>query len=149
MGLEAGLPTAAAAQAAGASALLDGRPLAPDAGDGVRALLVAVDVVEQLGAPAADVLRQASAGMRDGVAAERSRRAAVAGPVAAARIVGVLPLAGPLVALGLGIDPVEVLVSTPWGRACGLAGVALLVVAAWWSRWLVGAARVAAREAPG
>lgn len=147
MGLEAGLPSDAAARAAGAQRLsVD--VASPDARDGVCALLVAMDVVEQLGAPAADVLRQAAAGMRAGAAAERSRAAAVAGPVAAARIVGALPLAGPPLALLLGMDPVAVLLFTPWGRACGVAGVALLMLGAWWSGRLVRTARAAATAMP-
>lgn len=147
MALEAGLSADAAARAAGVQRL-SVSTVVPDARDGVRALLVALDVVEQLGAPAADVLRQAAAGMRAAAAAERFRAAAVAGPVAAARIVGALPLAGPPLALLLGFDPVAVLLLTGWGRACAVAGAALLLLGAWWSRRLVGAARAASGAVP-
>lgn len=143
MGLEAGLSVAEAGRLAGLATLDGRRPVLAEARAGVRTVLVAVDVVTELGAPAADVLRRASAGVRDGVAAERSRRAAVAGPVAAARIVASLPLAGPLLAVALGIDPVAVLLGTAWGRACGACGIALLVLSAWWARRLVAAAREA------
>jgi tight adherence protein B len=116
----------------------------PSPGAGQLAVLVAVRVVERLGAPAAGVLRRAAAGVREGVAADGRRASAVAGPATSARIVGVLPLAGPLVAWLLGVDVLAVLLGTSWGRGCAVLGLALLVLSWWWSRRLVRTATAAA-----
>jgi tight adherence protein B len=116
---------------------------------GLLAVLVAVRVVERLGAPASGVLRRAAGAVREEVAARGRRESAVAGPAASARIVGALPLGGPLVASLLGVDVLGVLLGTAWGRACAALGLALLAVSWWWSRRLVADAAAAATGPPG
>ncbi|MFC3689577.1 type II secretion system F family protein [Aquipuribacter hungaricus] len=139
--LQAGLPWAQSLVESGADRLGGTRAVARDAVPGQAAVLVAVRVVERLGAPGAGVLGRAAASLREGVAADGRRASAVAGPAASARIVGGLPLAGPLVAGMLGVDAAHVLLGTPWGRACAVLGVALLAVSWWWSARLVRLAR--------
>lgn len=142
--LQAGLSWADAVRESGADAVGGPRVVAPGARSGRGAVLVAVRVVERLGAPAAEVLRRAAGAVREGVAADGRRDSAVAGPAMSARIVGGLPLAGPVVAALLGVDAWDVLVGTSWGRACGLGGVVLLVLSWWWSARLVRRASEAA-----
>jgi len=135
--LEAGLPWSQSLAESGADGLGGARPVAPEARSGRVAVLVAVRVVERLGAPGAGVLTRAAASLREGVAAAGRRASAVAGPAASARIVGGLPLAGPFVAGLLGVDAAHVLLGTPWGRACAVLGVVLLALSWWWSTVLV------------
>lgn len=144
--LEAGLPWAQALAESGADRLGPPRRVAPDARAGRAAVLVAVRVVERLGAPGAHVLTRAAASLREDVAAAGRRSSAVAGPAASARIVGGLPLAGPVVAALLGVDAAHVMLGTPWGRACTVVGVLLLVLSWAWSARLV---RLAAGPAGG
>lgn len=135
--LHAGLSWRAAVEESGAAVLRAGQPVAPRARAGRNAVLVAFHVVERLGAPAADVLRRCAGSVRETVAADGRRASAVAGPAMSARIVGGLPLAGPLVAGLLGVDAAVVLLGTSWGRVCGVLGLALLALSWWWSSRLV------------
>ncbi|WP_380169428.1 type II secretion system F family protein [Jannaschia sp. R86511] len=145
--LHAGLSWAAAVHESGVAGLHGSRPVAPRARAGREAVLVAFHVVERLGAPAADVLRRAAGSVREAVAADGRRASAVAGPATSARIVGGLPLAGPLVAGLLGVDATAVLLGTPWGRACAVLGLSLLALSWWWSARLVrGATAVASPD---
>jgi len=138
--LQAGLPWSQSLVESGADRLGLTRPAATEARSGRAAVLVAIRVVERLGAPGSGVLIRAAASLREGVAAAGRRASAVAGPAASARIVGGLPLAGPVVATLLGVDVAHVLFGTPWGRACAVLGVLLLVLSWWWSTRLVRAA---------
>lgn len=137
--LQAGLSWSVALRESGADRLA-GRGVEPRARAGHAAVLVAVRVVERLGAPGAGVLGRAAAGVREQVADDGRRASAVAGPAMSARIVGGLPLAGPLVAALLGVDPVAVLLGTDVGRVCAVLGVLLLVLSWWWAARLVAAA---------
>jgi tight adherence protein B len=144
LGLGAGLSWQAATAQLDADVLDVRVPAAADAARGRVSVLVAVAVVARLGAPAVAVLRRAADAVRDGTEADGRRAAAVAGPAASARVVGALPLAGPLIAAVLGVDAVGVLLGTGWGRDCAAAGLTLLGVSWWWSgRLVAGAARAA------
>jgi tight adherence protein B len=71
-------------------------------------------------------------------AAEASARAtALAGPKATTRILSVLPLVGLAMGALLGVDPLRVLVGTPWGTLCLVMGLALTIVGRVWSSRLV------------
>ncbi len=135
--LGAGLPWGQALVESGADRLQGARRVDPAARPGRVAVLVALRVVERLGAPGAGVLTRAAVALREGVAAEGRRASAVAGPAASARIVASLPLAGPLVAGMLGVDAAHVLLGTGWGRVCAVVGVVLLVLSWRWSMALV------------
>lgn len=142
--VQAGLGWQVALAESGVDRLGRHRQVSGPAESAQAAVLVAVHVVERLGAPAVGVLRRAAAAAREGVAAQARRASAVAGPATSAQIVGALPLAGPLVAGLLGVNAFAVLLGTTWGRACGVLGVSLLALSWWWSRRLVRAAADAA-----
>jgi len=108
-------------------------------------LAAALRLARDHGLPAADVLRAVAEAAREVRAADAARSAACAGPLAAARIVAGLPLAGPVVASLLGVDAVGVLLGSTWGRVCLVSGLALVGIAAWWSNRLVGRARAESR----
>lgn len=145
----AGLSWQVALAESGVGSLAAGAEVRTSRPSGLLAVLVAVRVVERLGAPAAGVLRRAAAAVREEVAARGRRESAVAGPAASARIVGALPLGGPLVAWLLGVDVLGVLLGTSWGRACAVLGLCLLTLSWWWSRRLVADAAAAATGPPG
>lgn len=95
----------------------------------------------------------AGAGLADGldrlaeaIAAEQRRRAEVAaqlaGPNATALVLAALPLCGLALAASLGARPLALLLGTPLGLACAVAGVALDAAGLWWVR------RLAARASP-
>ena len=79
--------------------------------------------------------------LEEGLRAEQDRRRAVeaelAGPRATAVMLAVLPLAGMLLATGLGADPVGVLLHTPLGLACLAGGLLLDGLGLWWTSRLV------------
>jgi tight adherence protein B len=140
--VEAGLPLPAAwAHATGAAG-----PLRVDSADPVdrraaAGLAAALRLAGDHGLPAAEVLRAVAAAARDVRAADGARAAASAGPLAAARVVAGLPLAGPMLAALLGVDAPGILLGTTWGRVCLGAGLVLVGLAAWWSHRLVVRAR--------
>lgn len=84
-------------------------------------------------------------GEAERAAAEQRRAVEVelAGPRATARLLALLPLAGLLLAAGLGADPLGFLLGTPAGRACLLLGLGLEVLGLRWT------ARLADRAAAG
>ncbi|HEY6793537.1 MAG TPA: type II secretion system F family protein [Kineosporiaceae bacterium] len=100
-------------------------------------LVVAVDVSERTGAALAVTLTRLAEALRQEEAAAQERESALAGPRATAGVLAVLPLAG--LALGglLGGDPADVLVSTPPGRVCLVAGGLLWCVGRAWTARLV------------
>jgi tight adherence protein B len=108
-------------------------------------LAAALHLAEDRGLPPGDVLRVVAEAARDLRAADSARAAATAGPMAAARIVAALPLGGPVVAALLGVDPLDVLLGTAWGRVCLVGGIGFVAVGAWWSHRLVLRARDEAR----
>jgi tight adherence protein B len=79
--------------------------------------------------------------LEEGLRADSARRRAVeaelAGPRATAGLLAVLPVAGLLLATGLGADPVDVLLSTPLGLACLTGGLLLDGAGLWWTGRLV------------
>ncbi|WP_210480391.1 type II secretion system F family protein [Naasia sp. SYSU D00948] len=137
----------AAARAAGAGepvapALVAGSSAAPEEARAAwRALAAGVAVADRTGAPLADVLEQLAVTLRDLQGAERDVRAALTGPRMSGRLVLALPAVGVAFGLGLGFDPLGVLLGTPLGLACAAAG-AVLYLAGWgWTRRLVRRAR--------
>ncbi len=76
---------------------------------------------------------------------ERAVAAVLAGPRTSAGLLAVLPLGGVLLAAGLGAHPVHVLLHTPLGVGCLLAGLSLDGAGLWWTSRLVSRARRAGR----
>lgn len=134
----------AAAAAAGepvASLLRTGGGGAGGRGAGELAVLAAtVRVHERTGAPVADLLDRAAAGLRADADARLARRSALAAPLATARVLVGLPPAGLLLGFAVGADPIAVLTGTGAGRAAALLGLGAAVAGWWWSRRLVRAA---------
>jgi len=85
---------------------------------------------ETLGAPLAESVAEAAAAVRGRVARARRLDVVVAGPQATARVLSLLPLAGPVVAMALGISPRELYSGV--GGACALAGLLLLLAGRAW-----------------
>ncbi|MDP3711684.1 MAG: type II secretion system F family protein [Mycobacteriales bacterium] len=77
----------------------------------------------------------------EGLVADADRRRALeselAGPRATAGLLAVLPVAGVGLAAGLGGDPLQVLLHTPVGAVCLVAGVVLDLLGLLWTRALV------------
>jgi tight adherence protein B len=97
-------------------------------------------VSEATGAAASHTTAAAAASVRARQEADRRVGAALAGPRASMRLLTLLPLAGPLVALLLGIDPGSLYgsVAARWAAATGL----VLTAAGWrWTTALVGRAQ--------
>ncbi len=108
-------------------------------------LAAAWTVALATGAPLAPALRGMARGLRDAEQAAREVAAALAGPVATARLVLALPAVGMLFGLALGFDTATTLFATPLGWACLATGVALLLLAFAWMRGMV---RRATRPGP-
>jgi tight adherence protein B len=106
-----------------------------------RGLAAALSIAMESGAPVAPTLRQYAASLRDLAQAARDASVVLAGPVATARLVLVLPLLGLGFGLALGFDTVTTLLATPLGWACLGIGAALVALALLWNRSLVRRAR--------
>jgi tight adherence protein B len=105
-----------------------------------RALAAALEVADRTGAPLAVALARLADTLVDVGRVRRDAGTALAGPVATGRTVLLLPGAGLLLAVGLGFDPLRILLTTVPGAACLVVG-ASLVAAGWrWNRRLVRAA---------
>jgi tight adherence protein B len=78
--------------------------------------------------------------MRAAEAQRRAIEAELAGPRASAQLLAVLPLVGVGFAAALGAHPVHVLLHTPVGVGCLLAGLLLDATGVLWTRRLVSAA---------
>lgn len=102
-----------------------------------RGLAAAWKVATDAGAPLSPTLTDFAASLRSLAQLQRDRQVALAGPVATARLVMVLPAVGVLFGLALGFDSLTTLLATVPGLACLFAGVALMLVARWWSARLV------------
>ena len=103
-------------------------------------LAACFDVAEATGCPLADVLTRFAAQLEAEDDAEAARQTALAGPRATVRLLTWLPFLGLGLGLLLGVDPVEVLLGTPWGVAALAAGLALTAAGRFWSARLVRAA---------
>jgi tight adherence protein B len=92
-------------------------------------------VAETVGAPLSDTLRVVADSVRDDVELRADVRVALAEPTASARLMMWLPL--------LGLDTIGVLFRTPYGAACLIVGIALILLARRWTKSLVRAAQPA------
>jgi tight adherence protein B len=126
-----------------AAAASEGRPLghafaaAPAAWRSAGAV---VALAAETGAPLVAALASASTGARRSAELHRVVAASMAGPVASARLVLLLPPGTALLGWAFGFDVPGALVSGAGGVAVGVGGT-LLLAAAGWSRRLVRAAR--------
>lgn len=100
-------------------------------------LATCFDIAEVSGCPLADVLTRFAAQLEAEDDAEAARQTALAGPKATVKLLTWLPLLGLLLGMALGIDPLKILLDTPYGVAALAAGTALSVAGRVWSARLV------------
>ncbi|MBD3689578.1 type II secretion system F family protein [Nanchangia anserum] len=103
-------------------------------------LTAALTLATHSGAPLADVLDRVAAGIGEAQAAHHHRRLALVGPVATARLLAALPLAGIAMGAVLGAHPVSVLLDGSLGTLSGLVGIIVGCIGIAWMRRLIAAA---------
>jgi tight adherence protein B len=89
-------------------------------------------VAEHQGGGLAPALRRLTDSLRAEEALRREIASQLAGARATARLLAGLPALGLLLGSGLGGRPVDILLHTPQGVACLVAGVSLQVAGVWW-----------------
>jgi len=102
-----------------------------------RGLAAAWLVASGAGAPLAPTLTEFAVTLRSLAQNQRDIDTALAGPVATARMVMVLPLVGILFGMALGFDSIRVLFTTPPGLVCLALGILLMLLAQLWNRRLL------------
>lgn len=112
----------------------------------VAAVRAAARLATDVGAPAAALLERVAVAVGRDAEAAVQRRAALAGPRATARLLGWLPLVGPVLGAGLGADPVGFLLGGGAGSVLLIAGAVLVTVGRWWSSREVAAAERAGED---
>lgn len=103
-------------------------------------LAACLDVAEASGCPLADVLTRFAAQLEVEDDADAARQTALAGPKATVSLLTWLPMLGLGLGMALGVDPLAILLGTPWGLAALAAGIGLTVAGRLWSARLVAAA---------
>jgi tight adherence protein B len=121
------------------AALRDGAATsaAPDA---LRGLAACVEVCASSGSSLALAVETVADAMRTDHRQRLVVEAELAGPRATALMLAGLPVAGTLLAAGLGARPLHVLLHTAVGGACLVVGVGLDLLGLWWTGRLVAAA---------
>ncbi|MFE5836880.1 hypothetical protein [Arthrobacter sp. NPDC056493] len=152
-------PGSAAVLSAARGAALRGGPVAEAIrsacsssrhGDGGRELRIwaelaaCFEIAAASGCPLADVLTRFAAQLEVEDDAEAARQTALAGPKATVALLTWLPLLGLGLGVCLGVDPLAMLLGTPFGVAALVAGIGLTVAGRIWSARLVQAAAGAA-----
>jgi tight adherence protein B len=110
----------------------------------LRGLAACWAVCAAAGSGLAGAVDRLEEGLRAAQAQRRAVEAELAGPKATAALLAGLPLAGIALAAGLGADPLRVLLHTPAGLFCLVAGVALDLVGLRWTARMVARAAEAA-----
>lgn len=90
------------------------------------------------GVPLADAWASAAGLLREEETLRRKVAVALAGPRATMRLLTVLPIAGPVVGLVFGIDPVRLYLGSPVAGGCLVLGLLLLALGRWWCARLLG-----------
>jgi tight adherence protein B len=120
----------------------DGLSLAAErvSGPGAEALAwlaITATVIERSGAPAALVFDGVGEGLLAQVAQADEREVALAGPRATALVLAGLPLVGMLLGAVIGVNTIAVLLGTPAGHACAVAGALFWGAGRRWTSRLV------------
>lgn len=113
----------------------------PGAG-GLLLVAAAWQVAERSGAGLALTLDRIAAALRSEHAAACEVEASLGPPRATARLLAMLPLLGLLLGMGVGGDPVAVLLSSTLGNVCLALGSALALLGVWWVERLVAGVRL-------
>ena len=90
----------------------------------------------ECGAPLTDAVEASASAIRAQHVAHRRAEVARAGPQASMWLLSVLPLAGPLAAVAIGVDPMTTF-GQPVALASLAAGLVLTATGWWWSRRLL------------
>lgn len=110
-------------------------------GEAWLGLAAAWRVASQAGAPLASCLRESAGSLRELGRLHADLEVALAGPKATARMVMFLPVIGLLFGSLMGFNTLRMLFLTLPGWICLVAGAGLMLVAEFWNRRLVRAAR--------
>lgn len=145
-GSDAGVVPLVAAAAAGGRPVSEAIVVAVEREPGAdeqawRGLAAAWQVATDAGTSLAPSLRQFASSLRDLAQTRRDLSVALAGPLATARMVMILPVVGVLFGLALGFDTLGTLFTTVPGWVCLVLGVGLMVIARRWNGKLVAGAR--------
>lgn len=100
-------------------------------------LAACFDIAEASGCPLADILTRFAAQLEAEDDADAARQTALAGPKATVKLLTWLPFLGFALGTALGVDPLKILLGTPYGIAALLAGTTLTVAGRAWSARLV------------
>lgn len=100
-------------------------------------LAACFDIAAASGCPLADVLTRLAAQLEVEDDAEAARQTALAGPKATVTLLTWLPLLGLGLGVALGVDPLSILLGTPFGVAALAAGAVLTAAGRIWSARLV------------
>jgi len=98
------------------------------------------DLAGRTGAPLADAVTQVAGHLREQARMRHRLDALAAAPRTSQRLLTLLPLVGPLLAVLVGADPMSLYASSPVAAGSALLGLALTAVGWRWSRRLVTAA---------
>lgn len=107
-------------------------------------LAACFEIAAASGCPLADVLTRFAAQLEVEDDAEAARQTALAGPKATVTLLTWLPVLGLGLGICLGVDPLAMLLGTPFGMAALTAGIGLTFIGRIWSARLVRAAAGAA-----
>jgi tight adherence protein B len=107
------------------------------AADALRGLAACLQVCQGSGGSLARATDTVAAGLRADQEQRLAVEAELAGPRATALMLAGLPLAGTLLAAGLGARPLHVLLHTVVGGCCLVLGVLLDLAGLWWTERLV------------
>jgi len=114
------------------------RAAAESAGSAELLLLAqAWSLTEDMGVPLAHAVRTTAGLLEARIAHERRLTAAVAGAKATVNLLTVLPVAGPLLALVLGIGPGELFGGSRLTQGSLVLGLCLAGIGRWWVRLMV------------
>jgi tight adherence protein B len=129
--LRAGLP-----QPEALPAELVPQPTDPVVARAAERLTLAIGLSQSVGAPLADLLDRVEHDLRAGL----RLRALVAAETSAARatalLLAALPVAGTLLGVGFGVNPLDTLLHTRFGAGCVVAAVVMQLGGLAWSAWL-------------
>ncbi|KQO95380.1 type II secretion system F family protein [Leifsonia sp. Leaf264] len=139
---DAGPVVRAAAQATGGDvaqvvASVGGSASSAETASAWRALAAVWSLALETGSPLAGALREMADSFRATGRLQREARIALAGPRATSRLVALLPVVAVAFGMVLGLDTIDVLITTPPGWACLAGGILLMLAGARWSAGLV------------
>lgn len=111
-----------------------------EASDAYRALGAIWDLATETGAPLADAVLTVAGHLREDARVQGRLNALAAGPRTSQRLLTLLPVVGPLLAILVGADLADLYLASPVGAGAACVGGILTVIGWRWSRSMVHAA---------